>query len=343
MYRSAQRGQSFPKASWNAHGARASSPEPSPSEVPLEPKESRSLTPSGEVPSRESVLALQQELQELRNSCAIKDQKIGELQKSDASVSRLKREIREFAEVLHEKRKELSHAHAHHARLQAMAGDPRAPLHQEPKDIVDTAGQPIADDGDARAQERIAQLQEENRQLRERLTSVHSQRERRNEQGNLGIPVSSPQHRAASRDGSFDSRNFSRPPDNMNNGGGYGNATNPPALNSAMGGMRYPNIPGAFGNMGASLATGNATRVDDGIQPEVYSSMEPNRASTLGQIPLQGVGMVNGASGVAKILLQRLGSSVYHQQGRRAGPHDQNVGHPQMAPAPQLAQPGPGV
>jgi len=171
-----------------------------------------------------------------------------------------------------------------------------------------------------------------------------AQRTQRSEQGNSGMPVSSPQHRAASREGSYDSRNFRRPPDNVMNSAVYGSSTNPAATNGAMGGSRYPAIQGNFGSMGSSsLASGNAApALDDGSRPVVYSSQDTTIATTLGQIPLQGLGMVDGAAGVAKILLQRLGSSVYQQQRRQNMPQLQAAGHPQMAQAPQLAQPGTG-
>jgi len=110
-------------------------------------------------------MQLEQEIAELRHACAMKDQRVAELQKSDASASRLKREIRELAEVLHEKRKELSHAHAHHAQLQALSS--QRPLHQEPRDLVEATRPAITDGSDARAQDRIALLQDENQQLRE--------------------------------------------------------------------------------------------------------------------------------------------------------------------------------
>jgi hypothetical protein len=302
----------------------------------VEQKESRALTSSGQEPSRE-VAAAEQELQDLRNSCALKDQKILEMQKSDASASRLKREIRELAEVLHQKRKELSYAHAERARLQqAVNGNQRTPMHQEPRDLVESSGTALTNDSDGRTQDRINSLQDENEQLRQRIALVHAQSERRNDPGNLGLPVSSPQHCAASREGSYDSRSFRRPEGNMS---GYGNATSPAAANGTMGGSRYPTIPGALGGNLAMIAGNNAIPVDDPQRPLVNSSMDHNTASSLGQVPLQGVGMVEGASGVARVLLQRLGSSVYHQQGRR---QQQNPGHPQMAQAPQLAQPGGG-
>merc|ERR1719387_2208299 len=91
---------SLPRPAWGtggAHGARTASPEPGGGEL----KENR-------LSQEEIIVELERELQEIRNACALKDQRIAELERTDAPAARLKRDIRLLASELHATRKELS-------------------------------------------------------------------------------------------------------------------------------------------------------------------------------------------------------------------------------------------
>mmetsp|Transcript_51074 Transcript_51074/g.89117 ORF Transcript_51074/g.89117 Transcript_51074/m.89117 type:complete len:123 (-) Transcript_51074:13-381(-) len=52
------------------------------------------------------------------------------------------------------------------------------------------------------------------------------------------------------------------------------------------------------------------------LRPVVYSSLHHENVSTIGRTNLQGM-LVDGVSEVAKMLLSKVGSSIYHHQRQR--------------------------
>lgn len=327
-YSRGQAGQSsLPRPAWGSggsHGTRATSPEPGGlggsgiAGTPLGnggdvPKERLAGGPHDEV-----ILQLENELVELRNACAWKDQRIAELSRTDTPVVRLKKDIRLLASELHHARKQLSEREA-----EIQAGSTAATL---PRDAVETtSGGGIV----AQLRERLAEVQEENRQLREAMKNLESM--------HLGHQPS----------GGSTQRSVEAMQQQHQQGGANaqmaGNYRNDPAMG------RAPYLSGPFGQPGAggrpaagaapsAGSSGPAAGVQAAPQQEeplrqiVYSTVHTENTATIGPTTLQGVGTVDGVASVAKILLQRIHSSVCAQ-------HRRPVGAAMMAPG-QPMQPG---
>lgn len=303
------------------HGARTASPEPggaiggaAPALLGGELKESR-------LSQEEMIADMERELQDLRNACALKDQRIADLERTDAPASRLKRDIRLLASELHATRKELSDSMRDLQELQQQlnrndqSGAGRDGGASGPRDVVDGGGQGVAatpaggasaasgTDRGAQLRGRIAELQEENRQLRDQVLALQARPAARHTNGTAaeagaGAPPPGPgalDVHARAPSGAATQRAVELAP--AQGGAGTGMAA------SGAYAVRQP-----YPDHQPSAA--QAAPAEEHIKPCVYSNHDLSGASTIGPITLQGIGIVDGVSSVAKILLQRIHSSV---------------------------------
>lgn len=298
------------------------------------------MSVSGDQPGKDEViLQLENELAELRNACAWKDQRIAELSRTDTPAARLKRDVRNLAAELHHTRKELSESVRELQELQAQLAKGEAGAAAAPRDIVD---RPTGGTGDAapptpqsadrgnggsgdrggQFKEQISELQDENRQLRDKVSQLQAQTARGNN-GQMAASGSSAVT-APARDPSFDSLHHTRQPSGAStqraseqlqqpashsvSGSGYGNDAlrqPPPYLNQqAVSGLSNQQ-PG-----GTSPTAASAQQHEELVQQVLYSTAQEHNSTTIGPTMLQGVGMVDGVASVAKVLLSRIHSSV---------------------------------
>jgi len=264
------------------------------------PKERLAGTPQDEV-----ILQLENELVELRNACAWKDQRIAELSRTDTSAVRLKRDIRLLATELHQTRKQLSESLGELQELQAQLGrgEAGAAAVSVSRDVLDSpsssgVGRSNANgDRGVQLRERVAELQEENRQLREAVAQLK----------NLETMHHSRQPSGASTQRSSE-------PQQPHPGTGNYRSSDP-------GMPRAPYLsgpaPGQQGSGGSGLAPQVATPPQEELLRQiVYSTVHTENTATIGPTTLQGVGTVDGVASVAKVLLQRIHSSVCAQHRR---------------------------
>lgn len=371
-YSRGQPGQgSLPRPAWGSgsgsHGARASSPEPgglsgSTTGAPLggsseAPKERLAATPQDEV-----ILQLENELLELRNACSWKDQRIAELSRTDTPAARLKRDIRHLAAELHHTRKELSDSvrevqelRAQLERIEGAAGGRDGANSTAPRDIVDSptaaAGGGQGSSGSRRdgadrtgqLRDRIAELTEENRQLRETVVQLKVAPAPREQTPGLADGL----NHARQPSGASTQRASEPMPPQQQSGSGASGAT-------TGSGIRQPYSQQASGLQVSTSTTAEGTRAPTSVSPGsgtptnsanaqeeplrqiVYSSANPELSSTIGPTTLQGVGTVDGVAMVAKVLLQRIHSSVCAAHRRAPPPMAAQM----AAPGQPAAQPG---
>mmetsp|Transcript_58503 Transcript_58503/g.126561 ORF Transcript_58503/g.126561 Transcript_58503/m.126561 type:complete len:332 (+) Transcript_58503:160-1155(+) len=325
MYRYS-RGQSsgqgtLPRPAWGSggsHGARTASPEP-------EGATSALLGGSGDAardrlgttPQDEVILQLETELVELRNACAWRDQRIADLSRTDTPIGRLKRDVRQLASELHHTRKKLSESHCEMqellqqiARLEGGVDSHTDGTALSRRDLVDSAHAAVGGaekatigklQGDRGLRERMGFLEDENKQLREMVAQLQSSTSR-------GTPTGSRQ----AMDGSHHARQLSgastqRAPEPA-----------PPGSHVRAGESFAAGTSFAAGNASRGLAgggqtgggSGQAAPPEETVRQIVYSSAHPENAAVIGPVTLQGVGTVDGVASVAKVLLQRIHSSV---------------------------------
>lgn len=381
-YSRGQPGQgALPRPAWgsgSSHGARTASPEPgsltgSRASGAVDSGATGSATAvgggsAGEQPPKDTsevILQLENELLELRNACSWKDQRIAELERADVPAGRLKRDIRHLAAELHHTRKELSESVREVQELRAQLDRSEGGSGGAHREIVDSPSAPVArggatpqagaDRGTAHQRQRIAELEEENRQLRESVlqlkataatsNAVHNSTDglhhTRQPSGASTQRVSDvlPTHTPASGAGTHATSGSGgggsypggggghRQPPYM--GGGQPQASAHPAApagggNSAMQSASAALHGGAagahHGGGGGSLGTATPTQVplqDEPLRQIVYSPFSHDHTATIGPTTLQGVGTVDGVASVAKVLLQRIHSSVcsMHRRG----------------------------
>jgi len=309
-YSRGQAGQgSLPRPAWGSgsHGGRAASPEPGGlvaggSGTPmgnggeLAAKERLGATSQDEV-----ILQLENELAELRNACAWKDQRIAELSRTDTSSARLKRDIRQLASELHSTRQQLSEALGEaqaRSEVRDGAGVP-------PRSVVDgpsTAGASgAADKNAAELVGKVSELQEENRQLREALAQLKMADHSRllsgaSTQRASEPPQTQPAGQLAAAAG----------------GAGYGAARQ-------YGHATAVPVQAVATHVGMMAGMHGGPASDEPLRPIVYSTFHEENTATIGPTALQGVGTVDGVSSIAKILLQRIHSSVCAAHRRQPG------------------------
>eukprot|EP00928_Gymnodinium_smaydae_P024004 TRINITY_DN19574_c0_g1_i2.p1 TRINITY_DN19574_c0_g1~~TRINITY_DN19574_c0_g1_i2.p1 ORF type:complete len:336 (+),score=92.93 TRINITY_DN19574_c0_g1_i2:120-1127(+) len=247
----------------------------------------------------EAILQLENELIELRNACAWRDQRIAELSRVDVPVPRLKHDIRvlagelrntrkQLAETIAEKRELSSRLRKAEGRPDASGGGPVETISVTPGVGASSAasgagGASGADRTALRERERIAELTDENRRMREMIAQ-------------LTMQASASAQRAS--------------------------------MEQVVGVAAHPGNPGAgvvAGASGGLPAAGAMAPVPTGLQGVgpveqiVYSSASPEHAATIGPTALQGVGVVENVSDLAKVLLTRIPASVCSMHRRAAG------------------------
>jgi len=394
-YSRGQSGQSsLPRPAWGSsgsHGARAASPEPGGlstggSAGGAPPGGGGSSGAAGDAPRErheEVILQLENELIELRNACAWKDQRIAELSRTDTPAARLKRDIRHLASELRYTRKQLGESigevQAGAAATTAASvvvgrdsaiSDAALPTNAGVGATTSGAGAQQVASGSAGAsrerngssggcsstgadrgtqlRERISELTDENRQLRETVMQLKAQTSRQNGT-TTPTEVTTPgvcyltasacdplagfdgTHSASQQSGASTQRS-SVPPQ-----------PSPTAVAAVPQGRTLePPPPPAGGYAGATtlrasyLAGGSGAQSGGGqeepLRQIVYSSAHLENAATIGPTMLQGVGAVDGVASIAKVLLQRIHSSVCsaHRRPGGPGPHGQMV---TMAPS----------
>lgn len=330
MYRYS-RGQpqqsSLPRPAWGSgsgsHGARTASPEPggltTGSNVGT-PLGGGPAEGSRDRPAEEAILELQTELEQLRNVCALKDQRIAELQRTDIPTARLKRDIRQLTTELHQTRKDLSDSARENQDLRAQLERYEAGGAGGQRDLIDTQSSALGrgaggDRGSELRGRRIVELEEENRSLRESVRELSK--------ANVQYPMSNPSGASTQR------VQEAQLPSSIS---AAGNAATTAGDSSAVLGGRPSS--GGWSQYGQSQpgmqVPGTATLApavpstapalprgqEESMQQIVYSSHTPETHSTIGPTVLQGVGQVEGVHMVAKVLLQKMQSSVVNQQLR---------------------------
>lgn len=346
-YSRGQSGQSsLPRPAWGSgnHGARAASPEPGGNAGASvnsggEPAKAREERPD------EVILQLENEVAALSNACSVKDQRIAELSRTYTPVARLKRDVRQLSAELHATRKQLSESVSEQQKLQAQLSGGEtsgalgrdavaAPVNdmvESPAGVgrgadigVDRANTSASNSSEKQLRdvmERLTNLEEENCQLREALAAAKV---------------------APSRDQNFYTLHHTR----QSSGASTQRTTEPQNMPGAGGGFRATDLNVAIRSsyMVAQLASAGSAPtpgglVGAGVQQEepvrsiVYSTAHLEHAKTLGPTMVQGVGTVDGVSSVAKVLLQRIHSSV-------CNPHNaHNTRPPCEWPAARPSQP----
>lgn len=320
-YARGQAGQSMPRPAWgsSAGGARASSPDPG--NDGAAPLSNGGEAPKDRLASNqdEVILQLENELVELRNACAWKDQRIAELSRTDVSAGRLKRDIRLLALELHQTRKQLSDSQADLQELQgrgASEGGSTVPISTESSPVGADPNKSAA--GNLR--DSIAQLQEENRQLKESVARLqmapagHEAHHNRQQSGAATQRVAEQQ---------LTGMQHSLPPGGYRSDPGAGVARapymaqtlpQPPQPTSSQ-----PPAPSQLAPVPVPVPL-PVPGQEEAVFQVVYSTTHLENTTTIGPTALQGIGTVDGVSSIAKVLLSRIHSSVCAAHRRPMNP-----------------------
>jgi len=344
-------GGSLPRPAWGAGGGRATSPEPGSASGggggvgatggSNEPDKDRLETAASQ---SEVIRQLENELMELRNACAWKDQRIAELSRTDVPVARLKRDVRLLAAELHHTRKELSESvrelQEYQGQLSHGDGDGNAPSRDVLEGLATGGGAPATptagssagrgskdrgsgQDRSAQLSDRIAELAEENRQLKDQCKALQVQQIAAQAQAPASVDA------APVREQSFDSLLHNRQPSGsttqrvpaqdreqqpMGSMAPPGSAGPSPTNNQ----MRPP-FRGKSHVPQPSSATSMAPvpAHEEPLRQIVYSSARTENIATIGPTVLQGIGTLDGVASVAKVLLSRVQSSICCAAHRR--------------------------
>lgn len=284
---------------------------------------------------------LENELFELRNACSWKDQRIAELSRTDTPAARLKRDIRHLATELHHTRKELSESVRELQELRGQMDRGEAGSGAAPRDSVDSlsatggaigpsggAGRAAGGDRGSQLRGRIVELEEENRTLRESVVQLQAK----------GLADTLHQSHARQPSGASTQRVAEPPaPSSVSPSAAPGTAVvGRPSNPQQVAALQVP-VCATAPQMGASAPSTSAA-VPGGSQEEalrqiVYSSADETNHATIGPTMLQGVGTVDGVAMVAKVLLQRIQSSIC--TAHRRAPPPTMAGMQQPVP-PQL-------
>lgn len=259
---------------------------------PQEPSRERGVSDA----QAEAFQNLQAEIAELNNILQCKDQRIAELGRANTSTQRLKRDIRQMASELNSTRKQLAKYQAANQELLD-----RISLY-EVVDVSGNASNTISfaskrDRGDREAgskqggdqSELIAELQEQNRQLRDAL--VDSQQKVVENVPYLWQPSGASTQRAAEQAGP----------------GG----TTPTTAGAARGIVR---ATGTSVQAAANMHGHWLKLQDEMVQPIVYTSLNHEHARTTGPTMLEGIGLVKGVREIAQVILSRNNASVLYNK-----------------------------
>lgn len=362
-YSRGQTGQgSNPRPAWG-NGARAASPEPgtlpgnNSAGTPLGSNSEPPKDRMGTTTQEEIIQQLENELMELRSACAWKDQRIAELSRTDTQAARLKRDVRQLATELHHTRKQLSGSEGELQQLQAQLARgetdfaPRdGPIAAMMRDAADSPCGPAnagvmlsgfstakdssggggacsdrgSNSGGVQLRERIAELQEENRQLREAVIKMTPSRE---QQGAEGMQQHARPPSGASTQRFPDPHQLQHSAPAVAAGASAHRVSDPGMapraqyLTAPAGGQ--PGITAAANTQVAGTVV--STQHEEPPRQIVYSTVRTENTATIGPMTLQGVGTVDGVTSVAKILLQRIHCALHRRQ--------------MGAPQPPLGQP----
>jgi len=286
----------------------------------------------------EVILTLEAELEQLRSVCASKDQRIAELSRTDTPAGRLKRDIRNLASELHNTRRQLKESMAEVQELQAQVS--RSSFDGTSNDAVDSPSSKAMGDAlpassgsnalrgsgvdrnngagadRANLRERITELMEENRQLRE--TVLHMK-------GSEGL------HHTRQPSGASTQRSSETPFGSAALGGKEAGALSNPASRQPYLGGQSPT------GSSAHVSAAPYAQQEEAPRQVLYSSANTDNFATIGPTVLKGVGAVDGVASIAKVLLQRMHSSVCAV--RQPGVPGQQLG----PPAGQLPLVGVGI
>lgn len=347
-YSRGQSGQgSLPRPAWGAsgaHGTRAASPEPG------------GLTSGGggsDAPKErqdEVILMLENELIELRNACAWKDQRIAELSRTDTPAARLKRDIRQLATELHVTRKHLSESigevqelsdRLQRCETREVAGAESPSSAATAAGVAGTANQQVggssaasrdrtgsnADRG-AQLRERISELTDENRQLRDTVMQLKEQAaSRQNSMSATQAEDFDNVHHGGRQPSGASTQRVSEPPQPhpatvsavLQSGYPPTNSLRVPYHSSAQVSSQQQTGVSAQTAPSSTTVSTTAPQPEEPIRQIVYSSANSENAATIGPTMLQGVGTVDGVASVAKVLLQRIHCSVCSAHRRNPG------------------------
>lgn len=363
-YSRGQTGQgSNPRPAWG-NGARAASPEPgtlpgnNSAGTPLGSSSEPPKDRMGTTPQEEVIQQLENELMELRSACAWKDQRIAELSRTDTQAARLKRDVRQLATELHHTRKQLSESVGELQQLQAQLarGETDFALRDGAiaammRDVVDSPCAPAnagvmlsgfgtakdssggggacsdrgSNSGGVQLRERVAELQEENRQLREAVIKMTPSRDQNAEGMQHARPPSGAStqrfpeplqlHPATAVAVGASAHRVSDP----------GMAPRAQYLTAPSGGQ--PGITAAANTQVAGTVV--STQHEEPLRQIVYSTVRTENTATIGPMTLQGVGTVDGVASVAKVLLQRIHCALHRRQMGAPQPLGQPHAHGQ--------------
>jgi len=324
-YSRGQTGQnSLPRPAWGSggHGTRASSPEPG---TVAAGAAGAVLGSSNDAPKErvgttqqdEAILTLEAELEQLRSVCSSKDQRIAELSRTDTPAGRLKRDIRNLASELHNTIRQLRESVAEIQDLQAQLSRAESSVSGREGGNHDAASHDTADSPSSRVagdsapapsgssasrgssgagadranlRERIAELSEENRQLRETVVQL---------KGSEGM------HHARQPSGASTQRSA----ESSFGSGTMSGKDNSSAFATTASRQSYLASQPPSGSS-AQVAAAPNPQQEEPLRQVVYSSANTENTATIGPTMLQGVGTVDGVASVAKVLLQRIHSSV---------------------------------
>lgn len=301
----------------------------------------------------EVILQLENELIELRNSCALKDQKISELSRTDTPASRLKRDIRQMASELHATRKQLSDSRTEVeelserlSRLSEVADVTGADSPTASANGVSAAVRAGGSSASAAAGQRskdemrISDLTAENNALRENvlhLKAQASQALRPNGVATVGSVEGADGLQHARTQSGVATQRASEPPQLPHSTISGGAMPQGGYASGASAALRAPYLAGpgkenaaAAGQAAQSPTSAAGNQQDEVLRPIVYSSHNLENVATIGPTVLQGVGTADGVSSVAKVLLQRIHSSVCSVHRRQGGGMAGQAAHGQM-------------
>lgn len=266
------------RSSWSSGAVRAASPEPGGNTVltaDVGVSNERLISAPNEV-----LQDLEKENLELKNLLQLKDQRIAELSRSDTHTLRLKKDIRMLAAELHDTRKQLreSNALVEDFRVQRAKLQTHRPTTESSTSTEALDGKEVVrpSPADRAAATAFVELEAENQRLRLYVNDLQ-----------LELAKLHPQHLDSLR--ASVAAQQPRPLDLQNSISSTTGSTRPAS-------SLYQDHDDEYGEM------------------VVYSSQRCEHATRLGRMMLQGLGIVEGSSHAAKVLLSRINSSVYCRQ-----------------------------
>lgn len=272
---------------------------------------------------------MEQELKQLRSECAYKDQQIADLKRAEVSTARIKKDMRQLVGSLHEARKELwrrrleQQDSASASRDSAEGESPGRPRPGQAEDAGQAAlvvslqqelrdARQLSDDRAAL----IARFEDENGRLKQSVDGLQSQvQSQQLQQPHQQPQAQQPQQTRQPSGVSAQKPTTADSPHTFTTVAGISAGTTVGTSAAAAAPRAVPYL-GGLSTPGGQVVTILPDQHEQ-LQPFVYSNLQDHGA-TVGVISLQGIGTVDGVASAAKVLLQRIQSSVCNHQ-RRAG------------------------